>query len=127
MAFVEGGSEGIGSFSSGIDADAALEYEARQTLVETVFETDEEVIAEYDRLREALDAQTLGLFDRERVISDSMTGAVAVVEEKALAIEQAKRELEAFEAGSQIYVEGVIFPIQWPYEVPLIDSWGFPA
>ncbi|MDA3039811.1 MAG: hypothetical protein O3C27_09840, partial [Actinomycetota bacterium] len=75
-------------------------HEARQTLVETVFETDEEVIAEYDRLREALDAQTLGLFDREQVNRDSMVGAVAVVEEKASAIEQAERELEAFAAGS---------------------------
>lgn len=127
MAFVEGGSSGLsGSLSSAVDSDAALEYEARQTLVETVFETDEEVIAEYDRLREALDAQTLGLFDRERVVNESMAGAVATVDEKAAEIEQAKRELESFEAGSQIYVEGVIFPIQWPYEVPLIDSWGFP-
>lgn len=126
-AFVEGGSAGLsGSLSSAVDSAAALEYEARQTLVETVFETDEEVIAEYDRLREALDAQTLGLFDRERVVNDSMAGAVAAVDEKAAEIEQAKRELESFEAGSQIYVEGVVFPIQWPYEVPLIDSWGFP-
>ncbi len=126
-AFVEGGSAGLsGSLSSAVDSAAALEHEARQTLVETVFETDEEVIAEYDRLREALNAQTLGLFDRERVVNDSMAGAVAAVDEKAAEIEQAKRELESFEAGSQIYVEGVIFPIQWPYEVPLIDSWGFP-
>ncbi len=127
MAFVEGESAGLaGSVSSAVDSDAALAYEARQTLVETVFETDEEVIAEYDRLRDVLDVQTLGLLDRERANSESMMGAVATVAEKAAEIEQAKRELEAFEAGSQIYVDGVVFPIQWPYEIPLIDSWGFP-
>ncbi|MDH3294603.1 MAG: peptidoglycan DD-metalloendopeptidase family protein, partial [Acidimicrobiia bacterium] len=39
---------------------------------------------------------------------------------------QAKIELEAFKAGSEIYIDGVIFPIAGPYSVPLINSFGFP-
>ena len=126
-AFVAGGSGDLSaSLGSVIDADSALAHEAQQTLVETVFESDEAIIAEYEEIRHALDGESLSIFDRQRVIVEAMSSAVAAAVEKGIAVEQAKRELEAFEAGSQIYVSGVVFPIQWPYEVPIINSWGFP-
>ncbi len=126
-AFVEGGAADLaGTLGSVVDGEGAMEYEVQKTLVETVFESDEAAIDDFTRIRSTLDAQSMSLLERSRVLVDTMNDVVADVELRAVEAEQARRELEAFEAGSQIYIEGVVFPIEWPYEIPLIDSWGFP-
>lgn len=122
-AFVRGGTMTVGS---AVDPDGALEFLAQQTIADVVFEGDDALIATYQSTRAQLDRDALSLFDRIRVITDALAGAQVDVAAEAIKIEQASRELEAFEAGSQIYISGVVFPIQWPYDLPLIDSWGFP-
>jgi murein DD-endopeptidase MepM/ murein hydrolase activator NlpD len=47
------------------------------------------------------------------------------VEYRRQAIEQAELEARVFRAGSAIYIDGVVFPVQGDVEVPLIDSYGF--
>ncbi len=122
-AFVRGGSE---SLVGAVEAAEALDFQAQQTIVDIVFEDDAQMIATYQGLREQLGEEALGLFDRTRVLTEAEAGAEREVALRLIDIEQAQRELEAFEAGSQIYISGVVFPIVWPYELPLIDSWGFP-
>lgn len=122
-AFVRGGTMQVGD---AVDPEGALDFEAQQTIADIVFEDDDELIRNYQETRENLGRDALSLFDRTRTVADSLADAEGDIAELVADIEQAKRELEAFEAGSQIYISGVVFPIQWPYEVPMIDSWGFP-
>lgn len=121
--FVRGGTMSIGD---AVNPDSALAYLAQQTIADVVFEDDDALIAAYLETRDRIDQDALSLFDRTRVIVEALGDAELDVEGYVGDMEQAARELEAFEAGSQIYIKGVVFPIQWPYDVPLIDSWGFP-
>ncbi len=122
-AFVRGGTMQVGD---AVDPEGALDFEAQQTIADIVFEDDDELIRDYQETRDNLGRDALSLFDRTRTVADSLANAESDIVDLVADIEQAQRELEAFEAGSQIYISGVVFPIQWPYEVPLIDSWGFP-
>ncbi len=109
-----------------LDHDDLLGFQAQQTIVETVFELDDEAIREYADLRDGLDVDALSQVDRRAIIDDLLADALLTVEDEAAAVEQAARELVVFEAGSQIYIENVVFPIDGDYGRPLIDSWGFP-
>ncbi len=120
-AFTRGDGAGIS-----LDHDNLLEYQAQQTIVETVFELDDDAIREYVELRGSLDVDALGQVDRRAIIDDLLVDALLKVEDEALAVEQAGRELVVFEAGSLIYIENVTFPIAGDYGRPLIDSWGYP-
>ncbi len=108
------------------DYDDLLAAESQRTLVGVITEVDQSLIERVRRLRESLDEDAEVLVDRVTLLEASITEAESQVGTYVAAIEQAERELEAFEAGSQIYIEGVVFPIQGPYSTPLIDSWGFP-
>ncbi len=108
------------------DYDDLLAAESQRTLVGAITEIDQELIERVRRLRESLDEGAVVLVERADLLRVSLVEAESHVAGHAEAIEQAERELEAFEAGSQIYIDGVVFPIQGAYSTPLIDSWGFP-
>ena len=77
-------------------------------------------------LRQELDGETRTLLDRQRLVAEYLAEAELAAEAADDEIDQATIEYEAFKAGSEIYISGVLFPIDGPYELPLIDSFGFP-
>ena len=95
-------------------------------LVAAAVDVDQISLDELAELRSALGTSALELVRRSGVIDSSIRRSEAAVIELDTAVDQARIELEAFKAGSEIYVDGVVFPIAGPYSVPLINSFGFP-
>lgn len=123
-AFVEGGEITI---DPGSDHDQILGAQVQDHLIQQIFLADDRAIADVETMREALEGQTLRTLDRSALVADLMRTFEAEVDEHRQRLEQAEKELETFAAGSEIYVEGLVFPIgELAYEVPLIDSYGFP-
>ena len=122
-AFVEGEAP---TLEAAIGYDESLDSIAQQTVVELVFETDRATIAAYLATKADLENETTRLRERIKLLERSLVTAEETVVTNRDAVVQAEAELEAFEAGSGVYIPGVTFPIVWPYSVPLINSWGFP-
>ena len=108
------------------DHDGILDIQARRVLLDVALGQDELAIKNYTRLRGQLDQSVLKALDETRQAARRIRGAVTVAEGTAADVVQAENELESFRAGSAIYISGVVYPLAWPYDVPLIDSYGFP-
>jgi hypothetical protein len=122
-AFVRGDSfESMGA----IDHDAILASMAQQTMVESVFEQDDRTIEGIVELRDQLGLEVAGVHDRLELVTELEADAVSNVDDALVAIDQAELELRAFEAGSEVFIDGLVFPVGEGVETPLIDSFGFP-
>lgn len=122
-AFVRGDS--FESMAS-IDHDAILASMAQQTMIESVFDQDENAIENIETLRGSLGVDIEATFERVDLVEGLEAEAVLAVEEALTEIDQAKLELRAFEAGSEVFIDGLVFPVGLGVETPLIDSFGFP-
>lgn len=121
-AFVRGDSfESMGA----IDHDAILQSMAQQTMVEAVFDQDEDAIEHIERLRSKLGVDVAAAHDRLDFVEGLEAEAVLEVEAALLEIDQAELELRAFAAGSEVFIDGLVFPVGTGVETPLIDSFGF--
>lgn len=123
-AFVQGSDAAL---ATNLDYDNVVEVQVQETLVDSVLRVDRGTVLSYEALRDSLETETLQTHDRFTLVSDLLVDFEADVISFRSAIEQAERELETFAAGSPIYIEGIVFPIaDLQYEVPMIDSYGFP-
>jgi murein DD-endopeptidase MepM/ murein hydrolase activator NlpD len=121
-AFVRGDSfESMGS----IDHDAILESMAQQTMVEAVFNQDAVAISDIATLRDQLGVEVEMAYDRLAIVERLEAAAVDRVEEALAEIDQAELELRAFRAGSEVFIDGLVFPVGDGVQTPLIDSFGF--
>ncbi len=121
-AFVRGDSfESMGA----IDHDAILQSMAQQTMVESVFDQDEVAIENIETLRSKLGVDVAAAHDRLDFVEGLEADAILDVEAALLEIDQAKLELRAFAAGSEVFIDGLVFPVGTGVETPLIDSFGF--
>ncbi len=121
-AFVRGDSFAI---SPSLEHDEILQSMAQQTMVESIFDQDEAAISSYQQLRDSLDIDTQLTYQRLQLLVSIEKSALDQVEEKREAIQQAEIELRAFRAGSEIFIDGLVFPVGDGVEMPLIDSFGF--
>ncbi len=123
-AFVRGAEAEL---AANADYDDLLDLQVKNTLIESLLRVDHQAIVGYEELRGSLEINALAVLDRSVLVASLRDDVEIEVDVHQAAIHQAERELEAFEAGSAIYIEGVVFPIgDLQYEVPLIDSFGFP-
>lgn len=122
-AFVRGDS--FESMTS-IDHDSILDSMAQQTMIESVFDQDEVTIESIEELRSQLDADVAATLARLELVEQLEADAVADVDRALIEIDQAELELRAFEAGSEVFIDGLVFPVGTGVELPLIDSFGFP-
>jgi murein DD-endopeptidase MepM/ murein hydrolase activator NlpD len=127
-AFVsdEGATSAVVSSLEAAHNDSVLDLTARRVLVEAALDQDELAIGGYLEARARIDREALATLDSIRALERAMAGLAAEVARASAALDQAADELEAYRAGSAIYVHGVVFPVAEPYQRPLIDSWGFP-
>lgn len=121
-AFIRGDAFAV---SPSIDHDEQLQSMVQKTMVESIFEQDKAVIAEFDLLLDQLDVETRIIYQRLELLESMESLGLDDVEYNRQAIEQAELEARVFRAGSAIYIDGVVFPVQGDVEVPLIDSYGF--
>jgi murein DD-endopeptidase MepM/ murein hydrolase activator NlpD len=121
---------GLGPEPSGIvrptDLAQVMERRRGARLAEAALGVGSADLARLDDLRQSLDGEARTLLDRLRLVADYQVEAVAAVADTDDEIEQATIEYEAFRAGSEIFITGVVFPIGGPHDLPLIDSFGFP-
>lgn len=122
-AFVRG--ESFEALTS-IDHDAILAAMAQQTMIESVFDQDEITIENIEELRAQLDTDVSATLSRVALVEQLEAEAVIEVEAALREIDQAELELRAFEAGSEVFIDGLVFPVGDGVELPLIDSFGFP-
>ncbi len=123
-AFVRGAEAEL---AANADYDDLLDLQVKNTLIESLLRVDHQAILGYEQLRGSLEINALAMLDRSVLVASLRDDVEIEVDVHQAAINQAERELEAFEAGSAIYIEGVVLPIgDLQYEVPLIDSYGFP-
>ena len=108
------------------DLPAVMEDRRGSRLAEAALVVGQGDVDELHRLRQELDGEARSLLDRQRLVSEYLADAELAAVEAQAEVDQATIEYEAFRAGSEIYVSGVRFPIDGPYELPLIDSFGFP-
>ena len=110
----------------GADHDQHESTWIRSEYVTHALARDDLALARYRELRADLDQSVRATGDAIRVVEQRLTADERQVPAAASELAQAQDELEAFAAGSAIYISGATFPIAWPYDTPLIDSFGFP-
>jgi murein DD-endopeptidase MepM/ murein hydrolase activator NlpD len=126
-ALLSDGSAPAGELSTEMFRSRELLVHQRKTkLVQAVVDVDQAGLGQLAALRESLGAGAIELVQRWSIVESSLRRAETAARELSVDIDQAKIELEAFKAGSDIYVDGVVFPIAGDYSVPLINSFGFP-
>ena len=103
-----------------------LVQQRKARMIDSAVAVDQVSLASLTSLRSSLGSSALELVERSLVVAASLRTAEESATELGADVKQAKIELEAFKAGSDIYVDGVVFPIGGPYSVPLINSFGFP-
>ena len=91
-----------------------------------MLDQDEDAIQDYLALRDEIDADVLQGIDTLRAVERALRYSTGEAESAAEDVVQAENELEAFAAGSAIYIDDVVFPVGDGYGLPLIDSYGFP-
>lgn len=106
--------------------DEVMERRRGAHLAESALTVGESDLARLTRLRRELGDEARQLLETARLVAEFLGEAEREVVEADEAIDQAQIEYEAFRAGSEVYIHGVVFPIAGPYDRPLIDSFGFP-
>ncbi len=108
------------------DHDSVLDLQVRQRLLGVALDSDAVAIDDYHRLRTQLSGDLVATVDELRTIETLLAEQEAQADGAAVAVRQAENELAAFQAGSQIYIDGVVFPIAGPYNRPLVGTFGAP-
>lgn len=106
--------------------DEAVDQQRKTRYLTSALSVDRETMADFVAMRSDLDADAMDLVDHSRAITSALRSAERAAEEIGIDVDQAIIEAEAFRAGSEIYIDGVTFPIAGNYSTPLIDSFGFP-
>ncbi len=94
--------------------------------MDQLLEIDSEEIDAYNRIRDSIAAEVLILEADAEALSKMVVNAEQVAAEYRITKDQAQIEFEAFSAGSEVFISGVVFPISGAVSLPLIDSFGFP-
>ncbi len=111
---------------SALDHDDLLQAQAQQFLVESVFKVDDAAIDRIIQLKAELDGHSQAAFDRLSRVVETIDRMDIVVKDLKREVESAELELDVFKAGSEFFIDDLVFPISGPYDIPLVDSWGFP-
>jgi murein DD-endopeptidase MepM/ murein hydrolase activator NlpD len=127
------GSEPDPEADTGVDRGAdptelhrIMSRKRRSRMVAKALDFDEDDLDRLGRLRRDLDGDARSVLDRLRLVSDYLGEAEQAAVDAEADIRQAEIEYEAFRAGSEIFIDGVVFPIAGDHPLPLIDSFGFP-
>ncbi len=129
LGYVELSSGSTDELSFAFDLTAipdVIEQQRKSRFLGAALNVDRETMDEFIALKERLDADSVDLVEHGRAVSVALRSAQRRTDEVSAEVDQALIEAEAFRAGSEIYVDGVVFPIAGNYSTPLIDSFGFP-
>jgi murein DD-endopeptidase MepM/ murein hydrolase activator NlpD len=109
-----------------LTADQALSTVRRARLFASAVKVGQADLDRLDGLRDRLNQEGDLLVDRLFEARQNLRRAERLVTEAEDGIVAAEVELATFRAGSEVFIDGVRFPIEGTYSFPLIDSFGFP-
>ncbi|MBT8241904.1 MAG: peptidoglycan DD-metalloendopeptidase family protein [Acidimicrobiia bacterium] len=109
-----------------LEHDDILRHQQQQFLVAEVLSIDQDLLEEYTRLRNRLEAEALELYDRQAMAWQWLREAVASAEESSELVEDLEFELATWNNLSATFIDSVVWPIDGDYEQTLINSWGYP-
>ena len=109
-----------------VEHDEVLALVNRKTLIDSVLDQDDLAIEEYVELRDQLGNRLVAVSTALRHSERELLRAVDKGAALDVEVIDAEDELEVFQAGSAIYIPEVRFPVDIGYDLPLINSWGFP-
>ncbi len=107
-----------------VDADDVADLGVARNYVGAVAAANERAVRRHERLSRGLDRDQLRLADGLADASQALGAGTAAVRTAFAELFERVRELEAYEAGAQAYIDGFAFPVAGDTE--FIDSWGFP-
>lgn len=107
-----------------LDTDDVVDIGVARSYVGVVVDANQQLVRRYERLSRALDRDQLRLADDLAEASLESDERTRTVRSAFADLLERVRELSAYEAGAQAYVDGFVFPVAG--ETEFIDSWGFP-
>lgn len=127
-AFVsnDGANEALLHSLESTDHDSVLDLQVRQRLLGVALDSDAVAIDDYHHLRTELSGDLVATVDELRTTEASVADLETQADGAAAAVRQAENELAAFQAGSAIYIDGLVFPIAGTYNRPLVGTFGAP-
>jgi murein DD-endopeptidase MepM/ murein hydrolase activator NlpD len=93
-------------------------------LLDSVVDSDEEVIERYEVAKASLDAEQRRLSSELAAAQDRLLELEQLITATITDTAATAQALVAYQSGSQVYVKGFVFPVQG--DVEFIDSWGYP-
>jgi murein DD-endopeptidase MepM/ murein hydrolase activator NlpD len=120
-AVVRGNAAQLDTLISSTDSYEAL---TRKTLLESVTEADNEAVFEYRQAKEVVDDAVLEAVQHVSATRRELRQARKRLENELFLNAERRFQLAVFSAGSEIVIQGFVFPVGEPYS--FIDSWGYP-
>lgn len=109
-----------------LEHDDILRFQQHRFLVGEVLSLDQELVDEYARLRNRLEFEALELYDSINNTRRWLRSAREQADASQVEVEGLEFELATWQNRSAVFVPDVVFPIDGPYDLPLINSWGYP-
>jgi len=108
-----------------IEYDAIMELETRELLLSAVVEADGDDLETLEKNLARYQSDLPQLKNGAERVSRSIDGFIQRAAELEQERDQLAFELDVWKAGSADFVAELRFPILWPYDLPLINSYGF--
>jgi len=107
-----------------LQSETPIEYARRTQLLGAILDSDIAVATDYQRRRDALDANLRSQTDQLDALTRQLADAQLVAATTATVASAADWQRRAFENGSRLWVPGFVFPVEGP--VQFVDSFGYP-
>ena len=107
-----------------ITSEDAFEVLTRKAYLESVTEADSDAIIEYRQAKEVVDDAVLDAVEDVAATRRELRDARKRLENELSLNAERRFQLAVFSAGSEIVIQGFVFPVAEPYN--FIDSWGYP-
>ncbi len=109
-----------------LEHDDIMRFQQQSFLVGEVLSLDRDLLDEYTRLRKRLAAETLELYESLNAVGRWLRDASTTADGSAAAIAGLEFELATWNNRSARFIADVVFPLEGDYDLPLINSWGYP-
>ena len=120
-AYVRGN---YGDLAATLTAEDPNEASRNEAMMESVLEADHDAVGDYRAARRAVSDELVALGDRRVEVFGDLVQAKDWDKAMRTEVRDARVQLLAFEAGSEIFVTGMHFPVDDPHDY--IDSWLAP-
>lgn len=113
-----------GDLEATLAANDPNEASRNAAMMESVLDADNHAVDDYRAARRQVSEDLVDLADERQTVLAELIQAKDYDKAARADVVDARVQLAAFEAGSEIFVTGMVFPVDDPHDY--IDSWLFP-